>query len=187
MNVKNLNQYKENCYSALSRDLTEFEKNFLLISGAILAFSITFIKDIIKINESEFLFLLFIGWFLIITSIGIMMHTFLKSADTSNMLSKIVDEFIEENNLYDEIRQLSDEESKTIKIKINSILHPCKERLKSYRKWVVNFFLFGVLSFALFVSLNLLEEKKGSANKINSNTLHNVFFNDTVILKNLIQ
>jgi hypothetical protein len=46
MNVGDLKKYKDNCYTALSRDITEFEKNFLFVSAGILAFSTTFIKTL---------------------------------------------------------------------------------------------------------------------------------------------
>ena len=44
MDVEHLKKYKDNCYSALSRDLTEFEKNFLLVAGGTLAFLLHSLK-----------------------------------------------------------------------------------------------------------------------------------------------
>ncbi|MCW3109079.1 MAG: hypothetical protein JWQ09_3585, partial [Segetibacter sp.] len=137
MNVEHLKKYKDNCYSALSRDLTEFEKNFLLISGGILAFSITFIKDIIKVSEADCLIFLFVAWGLIIVSIGIMMHTFLKAANASDLLWKTADDFIEKHSLYDDVMSLSDTQCKEVKENINAILYPSKSYLRSLRKCAV--------------------------------------------------
>jgi hypothetical protein len=80
MKVGDIQKYKENLYSALSRDLSEFEKNFLLIAAGLLTFSITFIEQIVTLETAEFLFLLFLSWFLIALAIGLMMFTFLQSA-----------------------------------------------------------------------------------------------------------
>jgi hypothetical protein len=179
MTVDALKKYKESCYSALSRDLTEFEKNFLFISGGILAFSITFIKDIIKVSEANLIFFLFLSWALIIASIGIMMHTFLKSASASDQLWKIVDNFINENDLYDDSKELSTDQCKKIKAEINDLLHPCKSNLKNLRNWAVNFFLAGIVFFSAFVSYNLVKEQ----NHIETpNSIKTVFVNDTIIL-----
>ena len=49
MTVAELKKYKDNLYGSLSKELSDFEKNFLLITGGTLAFSITFIKDIVKV------------------------------------------------------------------------------------------------------------------------------------------
>lgn len=183
MNVEHLKKYKDSCYSALSRDLTEFEKNFLLVSGGILAFSITFIKDIIKISEAQYLWFLFIGWLLIIIGIGLMMHTFLKSANASDRLWKITDDFIGKNCLYTDTQELTNEQCEEIRGQINAILEPSKNSLKRFRKYAVNFFLAGVLMFASFVCFNLIQEKK-RATKIDSSTIKKVYFNDTIILQN---
>ncbi|MDB5276360.1 MAG: hypothetical protein JWR61_1315 [Ferruginibacter sp.] len=183
MDVKSLNEYKQNCYTALSRDLTEFEKNFLLIAGAILAFSITFIKDIIKIAEADYLYLLFLGWLFIIVSIGIMMHTFLRSANASNDLLKLVDDFIENNGFYISETKLSSEHSKKIKTDVNAILYPCKSKLRAHRKFAVNTFLTGLVSFSLFVSLNLIDENGKDRNTKDKKSVHTIFTNDTIIIK----
>jgi hypothetical protein len=181
MIVKDLKTYKDDCYAALSRDLTEFEKNFLLVSGGILTFSISFIKDIIKIANAEFLAFLFIGWGSIIVSIGIMMYAFLKSADASDHLWKLTDDFIVENSLYNEAENLSDSQAKAIKSKTSPFLNKSKGRLKNLRRWAVGFFLLGVFSFSLFVSINLVLEKKTSSHKIEK-PIKDIFLNDSFSL-----
>lgn len=183
MNVKDLKTYKDDCYSALSRDLTEFEKNFLLVSGGILAFSISFIRDIIKIAQAEYLTYLFIGWGLIIVSIGIMMYAFLKSANSSDQLWKLTDDFIIDNSLYDEADILTESQVKEIKGKTNPFLNASKIALKNLRKWAVILFLAGIFSFSFFVCINLIVEKNLSSGK-NESTIKEIFPNDTLILKN---
>jgi hypothetical protein len=178
MDVKDLKTYKDSCYSALSRDLTEFEKNFLLISGAILAFSITFITDIVKVQEAEYLGFLFLGWTLIIVAIAIMMHTFLSAAKASDDLWKTADDFIEENCFYENEKKLTDEECKAIKQKINSILYPSKKSLRNSRKMAVNIFIGGVTSFAFFVSINIFKDNSRSG--INAKIIEKPFRIDTV-------
>jgi len=183
MNVKDLRAYKDSCYSALSRDLTEFEKNFLLVSGGILAFSITFIKDIIKIANAQFLPLLFVGWGLIIVSIGIMMYAFLKSANTSDELWKLTDDFIITHSLFNDDTELTDLQAKEIKGKISPLLNFSKASLKSWRKYAVLSFLIGVFSFSTFVCINLVIENKMHSHKSES-AIKEIHINDTLIIKN---
>jgi len=182
MNVKDLKDYKDNCYSALSRDLTEFEKNFLLVSGGILTFSITLIKDIIKIANAQYLILLFIGWGLIIISIWIMMHAFLKSANASDTLWNITDDFIDKNLLYKNETDLTDDQCKEIKGKIGPFLNASKMSLKRSRNLAVNVFVAGVFIFASFVCINLLMEK--DLNLKSESAIKEIHVNDTLILKN---
>ncbi len=184
MDVEHLKKYKDNCYSALSRDLTEFEKNFLLVAGGLLAFSITFIKDIIKISDAQFLILLFLGWAFIITAIGIMMHAFLKSANASDQLWKITDDFIGANCLYDDKTELSDEQCQEIRGQINAILETNKQSLKKLRIVAVNVFLVGLVLFSIFIGINLIRENNAETKKAETNFIKKVFINDTIILQN---
>ena len=102
MTVADIKKYKDSLYSALSRDLSDFEKNFLLIAGGVLAFSITFIKDIVEVPQSAFLPCLFIGWALFALSVGIMMLTFIKSAYASDELWFKVDAILLEIDKIDD-------------------------------------------------------------------------------------
>jgi hypothetical protein len=154
-----------------------------LVSGGILAFSISFIKDIIKIVQAEYFALLFIGWGLIIVSIGIMMYAFLKSANASDQLWKLTDDFIIDNTLYDDDDILTKSQVSEIKGKTNSFLNDSKDTLKNLRKWAVISFLAGIFSFSFFVCINLIVEKNLSYGK-NESTIKKIFPNDTLILKN---
>jgi len=166
MTVSDLKKYKDNLYSSLSRDLSEFEKNFLLISGGILAFSITFIKEIVSIDKANFLILLYISWGLIITAIGLMMITFLKSAGASDKLWSAVDNFIITNKLYKDEDVLETEQVDKVKKDINNIFYENKKHLKIIRYISVASFIAGVTFLAIYVSINLTNENNKSENKI---------------------
>jgi hypothetical protein len=158
MKVKELKDYKSNLYSTLSRDLSEFEKNFLLISGGILAFSITFIREIVAINVAEHLFLLYISWSFIIISIGLMMYTFLKSSIASDDLWEITDNFIISNKLYRDEDDLNVNQVDAIKKEVNETLYKNKKILRCIRFESVAAFIFGVVFLAIYVALNLSNE-----------------------------
>lgn len=150
MTVSDLKKYKDSCYSALSRGLTEFEKNFLLISGGILAFSTTFITDIVKVTEVKFLSILFIAWALIIFSIGLMMTAFLRSASASDKLLNTVDSFEIKHELYQEEVKLNKEQWVEIRTTVSSILKENKTKLKLFRNWAVRLFLIGIVLLSVF-------------------------------------
>lgn len=158
MKVEDLKKYKDGLYSSLSRDLDAFEKNFILISSGMLAFSITFIKDIVKIEGALWLPFLFIGWFLILCSIGFMMFAFLSSVNGSTSLWKIVDDYIVQEKLYDKAVDLTDTQTVFIKQATNDKFYEIKKRLKKLRNRAIWSFLIGVLCFSIFVSYNLYIE-----------------------------
>jgi hypothetical protein len=160
MKVSDLKNYKDSLYSAFCRDISDFEKNFLLVSGGLLAFSITFIKEIIKVNESKLLFLLFLGWGLIILSIALMMFVFLKSAAFSDQLWKKTDDFIIANQLYLDETVLTTVQIDSVKKEINDLFYNGKKYLKNLRYYSVSAFIAGLVSFSLFVGINLIKEKK---------------------------
>ena len=124
------------------------------------------------------------AWGLIIIGIGLMMHTFLKSANASDDLWKITDDFIGENCLNDDEQKLTDKQCEEIRGKLNAILEPTKIKLKKSRKRAVNSFLFGIFMFALFVCINLIRENNRSSSKNNSYTIKKLYLNDTIILQN---
>lgn len=158
MKVEDLKKFKDNTYSNLSRDLEAFEKNFILISSGMLAFSITFIKDIVKIDDAEMLFFLYSGWAGMLIADGLMMYAFLLSVKGSNRLWKIVDDFINENELIQSEHELTLEQWKSIKEKTNTELYKVKKCLEKLRFTAILFFILGVLLFGIFVSLNLTNE-----------------------------
>jgi hypothetical protein len=180
MTVIDLKKYKDNLYSSLSRDLSEFEKNFMLISGGILAFTITFIKEIVKIEQANFLVLLYISWGFIIISIGIMMFTFLKSSLASDKLWSVVDDFIISNKLFNDDDVLSSDNVNTIKTSINKVFYHNKKVLRVLRFASVSSFILGVISLALYVSINLTNENriKSKHDPIIENSLES----DTVVI-----
>jgi hypothetical protein len=180
MTVSDLRKYKDNLYTSLSRNLSEFEKNFLLISGGILAFSISFIKEIVKIDEAFCLPILYISWGFIILSIGLMMVTFLKSSIASDELWTIVDNFILANRLYKDEKELDDSQVDTIKNEINSLFYRIKKTLKILRYLSVTAFIFGVMFLAIYVSINLTNENKNKSK--DKADIQNSFIADSIII-----
>jgi hypothetical protein len=171
MNVEELKKYKDNLYSALSRDLAEFEKNFILISTGILAFTITFIKDLIKIDETELIFLLIMSWILIIISIGLMMSTFIMSAKASDDLFKEVDDFIIQNSLFDNSTVLQNQQAMDIKTRVNQTFYNSKYKLRQLRMSAVICFILGIGVLSFFVYFNLAKQTKKSIIKTNQTTI----------------
>jgi len=166
MTVGDLKIYKNSLYAALSRDLSEFEKNFLLISAGTLTFSITFIKDIVNVSEASCIYLLFVGWFLITISIGLMMSAFIKSAYASDEIWFIVDDFLVRKNLLNDTIILQDIDALDIKQKTDSILKKSKRQLKRIRNTAISSFLIGILTFGLFVGKNIYKENQKEKNNI---------------------
>ena len=158
MKVRDLDKYKGGLYSSLSKNLDAFEKNFILLSTGILAFSITFIKDIVKIDEASGLYILFLGWLFILIAIGLMMYAFLSSVDGHGKLWNIVDNYIIENKKFNSDQDLDDEDTGKIKEQINKANSQIKGSLRKMRNWSVSFFLIGVLLFSIFVCINLYRE-----------------------------
>jgi len=179
MTVKELKDYKTSLYSSLSRNLSEFEKNFLLISSALLAFTITFIKEIVKIESAICITLLYISWAFIIVSIGLMMIAFLKSSLASDELWKLVDEYLLKNNLFKDEKELSNEQIIHIKTEVNRVFYKNKKKLKILRFISVGTFLTGLTFLSFYISINLTHENQ----KINSNNYKTVSGTDTVEIK----
>jgi hypothetical protein len=168
MTVLDLKKYKDSLYTSLSRDLSEFEKNFLLISGGILTFSISFIKEIVKIDQALYLPMLYISWGFIIISIALMMYTFLKSSIASDELWTTVDDFIISNRLYKDEVELTDDQVDRIKNAVNSSFYSIKKTLRILRYFSVASFIVGIIFLAIYVSINLTNENRNlSTNKTN--------------------
>jgi hypothetical protein len=180
MTVSDLKKYKDNLYTSLSRDLSEFEKNFLLISGGILAFSITFIKEIVKIDEASCLILLYISWGFIILSIGLMMFAFLKSSIASDELWSIVDDFIISNQLYKDDDILNDNQVNIIKHDVNVVFYRNKKKLKIFRFISVASFIVGITFLAIYVSVNLSNENKNKSK--NKADIINLCITDSIVV-----
>jgi hypothetical protein len=180
MKVKELKDYKSSLFASLSRNLSEFEKNFLLISGGILAFSITFIKEIVKIESASNITFLFISWAFIIISIGLMMYAFLRSSLASDELWALVDKFILKDKLFNDEQELSGEQITEIKFEVNNIFYESKKKLKYLRFISVGTFLVGLIFLSIYVSINLTQENKLA----NKNSYEIKSSNDTIELSN---
>ena len=163
MKVEDLKAYKSSLYSGLSKDLADFEKNFLLSAAAIFTFSLTFIKDIVKISDAHYLFVLFIAWGFSALSVGLMMYAFLYSVNTSNLLWKVVDDFLITKDLLKEGATLSEDDGTIIKKATNDLLYRSKKALKVLRYLAVTLFLIGIIALAFFIAINLVLENQRPA------------------------
>jgi hypothetical protein len=155
MQVKELKDYKQNLYTALSRDLSQFEKNFLLIAGAILGFSITFIQQIVDVSKVTCFGYLFFSWGFLLASVALMMFTFLKSSSACDELFSIVDNFLIDNKLFDNEEQIPDEKCREIKTKVRDTYTNEKEVLRWMRYISIGLFIVGVFFLGLFVATSL--------------------------------
>ncbi|MEO5985117.1 MAG: hypothetical protein ABIP80_06395 [Ferruginibacter sp.] len=160
MTVEELDVYKKELNAAFSRELSEFKKNFLLIAAGILAFSITFIKEIIKLDSSNYLYYLFCSWGLIIFSIALMMLTYLKSAKERDVIWKQVDDFIIDDELYTKDIKLNIEQTHKIKTAVNATRYREKKELRGMRLTAVGTFIIGLISLALLVPLQVKEQQQ---------------------------
>jgi hypothetical protein len=158
MTVAELKKYKDSLYKALCRDLSEFEKNFLLIAAGLLAFSITFIKEIVDIHSSTYLYALFMAWGLIAAAIALMMIAFVSSANGSDKLWFHIDTFMLTHNKFADNDSFTDVDWKTIKTSSNKILQERKTYLRRLRYTAITLFISGTLFFAAFVGINLYKE-----------------------------
>ncbi len=170
MTVGDYRAYKDSIYKSFSKDLSHYEKNFTLLATGILAFSVTFIKEIIKISEAVYLPALFVGWALIVIAIGLMMVSFLMAVNEGNILWKEVDDYLLKNKFFDNNKVMSDAEYLEIKLPTNEILYRVKRRLKIIRYLAIVTFLSGIITFSSFVGINLVHENgKDKSTKILNN------------------
>jgi len=158
MKVSSAKKYKDSLYAALSRDLADFEKNFLLIAAGVLTFSITFIKDIVNVTEAEGLFFLFLGWFGFTLAVGLLMFTFLRSAYASDEISFKIEAKLQEFGKTEDEAELDEGQTSDIKAAARQILLRSKTQLKGLRYGAIAVFLCGFLSFGGFVAFNLSQE-----------------------------
>jgi hypothetical protein len=158
MKVSSAKKYKDSLYAALSRDLGDFEKNFLLIAAGVLTFSITFIKDIVNVTEAEGLFFLFLGWFGFTLAVALLMVTFLRSAYASDEISLKVETKLQEFGKTEDEDELDASQTSDIKTEARQILLKSKTQLKALRYAAIAAFLIGFLSFGGFVAFNLSQE-----------------------------
>lgn len=157
--VKDLKDYKDKLYSSLTRELEAFEKNFILISSGLLAFSVTFIKDIVKTDEATLLFFLFAGWLLMIAAVGVMMWAFLRSAKISRQLSNHVDEFLAHRNKFESTDTLDANDMRDYKLSQSTLFKRGVSQLEKIRDYAVWLLIIGLLFFSFFVGYNIMQEK----------------------------
>lgn len=192
MTVEDLHKYKNELTAGLNRNLSEFEKNFFLVSAGTFAFSVTFITDIVKIQGSIWIFFLFFAWALIALSVGLIMYAFLASANKSGEIWTCVDNYITSNSLFTPSSILDDSQALNIKSQILNILNRSKSHLKNIRNYAATTFILGISSFAFFIAVNLISERNKKPQQ-NKTTLRNIIlktasdsfqiqYNDTIFI-----
>jgi hypothetical protein len=169
MKVSDIKKYKESLYAALSRDLADFEKNFLLIAAGVLTFSITFIKDIVNISEARCLALLFFAWGGFALAVGLMMFTLIQSAYASDEISFAIEDYIQKKDKWEADDDLDAGQTREIRILAEKIFRKRKCWLKVLRYAAIAVFLIGFACFGYFVADNLSRE--ASSKKAASTTL----------------
>ena len=179
MTVAEIKEYKGSLTADLARDLSSFETNFILLAGGLLAFSITFIKDIVKIQEAGLICLLFLGWGLLAVALGMMMYTWLYSSNASHEIWKRADDFMTTQKLFKDDIELTDIQAEDLKKQINDYFLPAKRRLKRLRNFAVTIFLIGLAAVAIFVGSNLLKENH-SPQPISGETRYLLFGKDSL-------
>jgi len=184
MTIEELSKYRNSLYESLSKELSSFEQNFLLVSGATFTFSITFIKDIVKISDSISLPVLFLSWLLIGSSVAIMMYTYLKIVNVDNELASIVNDFMKNKGLFASGATLHEQDAIQIKNDTDSLVFNSKRVLKKLRFSAVTCFLIGILCFSFFISVNLWRENhKEVNNSVDKSQPQNIDNESIMIIK----
>lgn len=79
---------------ASKKDLSEFDRNFLIVVTGILAFTVTFIKDIVNIREAKFIIFLLLSWVFIALSLGFIIISYYLSARENMRLYNFLDRYL---------------------------------------------------------------------------------------------
>lgn len=155
MIVKEIKEYKNNLYKSLSIELTNFERNFFIVSGAVFSYTISFLNEFIQLKGSQLLYLLFICWGCLIISIALIMFAFLYSAYYSEMLNKYVNDFMLKYRLFDDNANLKQNIELEYRKSSYAKFNKYKKNLRIIRYISVIFFIIGIIFLSLFVGFNL--------------------------------
>lgn len=155
MTVKELKEYKCKLYDSLSRELADFERNFLIISGAVFSFTISLLNEVVNLKDAQMLYLLFICWGCLIFSIAIIMFTFLYSANSSDALNKKVNDLMLKYRLFDDNLSLKPNQELEYKKDSYELFYRYKKILRYMRYIAVSVFIIGIVFLSLFVGYNL--------------------------------
>jgi hypothetical protein len=84
------------------KDISSFDKNFFLVSFAIFAFTVTFIKDIVPYTSSRGAFFLAASWFLMGISLSLTICAYFVSAISREYMIYKIYPWLEDNKAYNE-------------------------------------------------------------------------------------
>lgn len=168
MKVKDLQESRTKLYGSLSRDIADFEKNFLLISSGLLAFSITFIKDIIKPDVSKFILILYSSWLAIIIAISLILYAFYYSYSASNNIMRTIIDFQKNNNLYNPDADIPQNLETIIRDTVNTLNKGAVDTLKKMRASAMIALVLGLLLLGTYTALNItINDKNDKSDKTN--------------------
>lgn len=171
MTLEDLLKYKGSVSDDINAEANMFSKNFLLVAGGLLAFSITFIKEIITLNTAAYLWLLYCSWGLIIISIAMIIYTTLYSTNLSGRMVLEINDYCDKNDINDDDQKV-DKEGKLIPIVIpkehalairennRKLLNRSKIVLKRLRAWAARFFCTGLIFLFGFITINISNNKQ---------------------------
>lgn len=157
--AKKLLDYKKVINNDSNREISNFEKNFLFLATGFFSFTLVFVKDILDINESKYVFLLQCSWLCLMISIALIMYTFLKSQWVSDKAWDYLDEQLSILGIDDENDDLSKDSYLKVKTDINKRFTCVKGHLKQIRLFAICFFLIGVSLMAYFININFYNSK----------------------------
>lgn len=127
--------FRNSVYETKSKSEDDFEKYINLIASGGLAITIAFFDKIVDINKTGFIFLIIIGWVLLVcTLISNLISHFLSISYSQ----KTIDEINEKK--YDDVFTNLKKRNKTIKL-LNGLS--------------IGALIFGIISIIVFVTLNL--------------------------------
>lgn len=160
MKIEQLKTYQDDLYTSISKELSEFERIFFLISSSLFTFSIAFIQNIVAIPDAIFLSLLVCSWVLWAISTFLIMLTFIQSARISDNLWKNIDAKIIAYKLYDKTKDIEEAIANEIQTSTSGLFLKGKNTLYKIRITSISIFLLGCLTMSFFVFFNMYNAKE---------------------------
>ena len=129
------NEFRNSVYETKSKSQDDFEKYINLLASGGLAITIAFFDKIVNVRTAEFIWLIIIGWILLVLTLllNLISHNL-----SINYSQKTIDEINDKN--YDCIFDNVKKRNKKINI---------------FNKFSLGFLISGIISIIIFVTLNL--------------------------------
>lgn len=161
LTIDNLKKHKESLNASRARELSDFEKNFLLIVGGILAFTITFLKDMVGADQATNLLLLFSGWFFLSVAIGIIIISFLRSAKLTDTIWQYIDDRMSKADMTSiaSTAEVGATLETEIRGEIKRQTSAAKKKLNGIRIAAIVSFFLGLVLVTAFVGVNFKNKR----------------------------